>query len=196
MRTVEKCSTVWGGRRGGTPERQKKNEMGAGEGKKKRNFERSGGGGVQGESKPTTTTTTITTRTPTPPEMEGGSQTQNKCGPLSPGSGLGLNVGLRVSGVWAFWVNKFGQNTETPNWPKSVWPKSAMTPPASGAIVRTRHQGRCDNRHQSEQIPSPLFSFSSMWALSSRTALPNSLPSAIPTNLRVTRRVLYVNCTS
>ena len=98
-----------------------------------------GGGGVRrrvaqggpGESKPTTTTTTITTTTPTPPQMEGGGQTQNKCGPegwgpegwglelwapkgpLSPGLGFGVwgsgrNVGFWVFGVWVH--TKIGQS--------------------------------------------------------------------------------------
>ena len=41
------------------------------------------------------------------------------------GVGSGLNVGLWGLGLLGF--RKFCQNTETLNWPKSVWPKSAMT---------------------------------------------------------------------
>ena len=128
-----------------TPRETEKERNGERE-KKERNFGRSSGGGSSGagvrrrvvwrrvvqESKPTKTTTTITTTTPTSPEMEGGGQTQNKCGPEGGGEGApkggvpkggpqrvgpnlpgfrvwvcrfwgsGLNVGLWVFGVWAF----------------------------------------------------------------------------------------------
>ena len=62
------------------PERHKKNEMVAGEGKKAKFWAvRPRGGPAEGGPSPTTTTT-MTTTTPTPPEMEGGGQTQKWVG--------------------------------------------------------------------------------------------------------------------
>ena len=94
------------------PETQKKNEMGAEEGKK-RNFGRSGGEeglaqGGPGESKPTTTTTS-----PTQPGERGGEE-----GPRRGGGPKGRASSARV-GVWvcrgrAFWVQK-------------IWPKHLET---------------------------------------------------------------------